>query len=245
MDSSFLNEANSIDVEGVSNIYTHQNSSSIDNNHSYIGKKHRILLGNIIPSSLSYEKNNKYKYKTIDTKKDINNYREIKINFNQFEELKNVKHKKLSFDNKINIRFNYITFQGKKENNNNINRNNEYRISKSVNSLSIISISKKEVKKNQISEGRKKYFRLFKNNRFLSSIKEEDEKYSLSIQDSISVENIKIFNKDKIYNAQYKQNKIKLKPKLNDYCKKNYKKLLLIKLKYISLLFKANKVNKS
>ena len=243
LDSSFLNEANSIDVEGIK-IYTHQNSSSIDNNHSYTSKKHRILLGNINPSSLSYEKNNKYKYKTIDTKKDINNYREIKINFNQIGELKDVRHKNLTFDNKINIRYNYITFQGKKKNNIN-NKNNIYSISNSVDSFSIISISKKEDKKNQFSEGRKKYFRMFKNNRFLSSIKEEDEKYSLSIQDSISVENTKIFNKDNLYNAQYKKNKIKLKAKINDYCKKNYKKLLLIKLKYISLLFKENKTNKS
>ena len=84
---------------------------------------------------------------------------------------------------------------------------------------------------------------MFKNNRFLSSIKEEDEKYSLSIQDSISVENPKIFSKDNIYNAHYKQNKIKLKIKINDYCKKNYKKLLLIKLRYIALLYKAKKTN--
>ena len=247
LDSSFLNEANSIDVDGINNIYTHQNSSSIDNNHSFRGKKHRIFLGNVIPSSSSYEKDNKYKYKTIDITKDNSNYREIKINFQQIEELKKekIKNKNLSFNNKINIRFNYITFQGKKYNNKINNNNYANIICPLVNSFSIISEPKKEDKKNLFSEGRKKYFRLFKNNRFLSSIKEEDEKYSLSIQDSISVENTKIFGKDNIYNPQYKQNRIKLKTKINDYCKNNYKKLLLNKLKYYALLFKANKTNKS
>ena len=77
-------------------------------------------------------------------------------------------------------------------------------------SFSIICKNEKKAK----FYGRKKYFNLLKNKKFLSSIKEEDEKFSLSRQDSITPENTKIYVKE---NIQYIQNKNRFKALINDF----------------------------
>ena len=217
LDSSFLNETNSIEVDN--NIYSNKTSSSIDYNHSFRGNRHRIFLGDII-SRTPKEKNN--------------NCREIKININQIEQLKEKKNKKLSFDNKINLRFNYIELK---------NNNTKNRYSRNINMVCVsklesFSIICKKEKKNKFY-GRKKYFNLLKNKKFLSSIKEEDEKFSLSIQDSIPVENTKIYVKE---NIQSIQNKNRFKALINDFLKEKYNKVLLGKIKDFADVY--NKMNK-
>ena len=100
LDTSFLNETNSIEVDN--NIYYNKTSSSIENNHSFRGNRHRIFLGDIISKT---------------PKEKSNNCSEIKLNINQIEQLKKEKIKKLSFDNKINLRFNYIELKNNKTKN--------------------------------------------------------------------------------------------------------------------------------
>lgn len=78
-----------------------------------------------------------------------------------------------------------------------------------------------------------------KNKKFLSSIKEEDEKFSLSIQDSIPPENTKIYVKE---NIQFIQNKNRFKALINDFLKEKYNKVLLYKLKNFDDVY--NKMNK-
>ena len=217
LDTSFLNETNSIEVDN--NIYYNKTSSSIENNHSFRGNRHRIFLGDII-SKTPKEKNN--------------NCREIKLNINQIEQLKKEKIKKLSFDNKINLRFNYIELKNNKTKNCYRRNINMVCISK-LESFSIICKNEKKAK----FYGRKKYFNLLKNKKFLSSIKEEDEKFSLSIQDSITPENTKIYVKE---NIQYIQNKNRFKALINDFLKEKYNKVLLYKLKDFANVY--NKMNK-
>ena len=228
LDSSFLNEANSINSENIGNDYINHNSLSLDNNHSYRGFRHRIFLNDIISPNRP--------------QKD-NNYREIKINFHHIEEMKKEREKELlSFNNKIKLRFNEIVFNeqdNKKEVNN--NKEKKLEISKLVNSFSIVT-DKKDSKKLIFVKGRKKFFNLLKNKKFLSSIKEEDEKYSLSMQDSIPAENTKIFIKDNI-NIRIIQNKIKLKALINAFAKEKYKKYFINNLKGISFTYKINKFN--
>ena len=217
LDSSFLNEANSIDVD--KNKYYYKTSSSIDNNHSYRGNRHRMLLGEVYSPD----------YKD-------NNCREIKININQIEKIIKEKEKK-SVENKINLRFNYIELKINKVNNNINTDKSVNSISNLVDSFSIVS--KNLHKKNKIFEGRKKYFNLLiKNKKFLSSIKEEDEKFSLSIQDSIPADNTKIYLKD---NIQAIQNKIKFKTFINSFYKEKYIKLLLSKIKNFADVYNMNK----
>ena len=206
LDSSFLNETNSIEVDN--NIYSNKTSSTIDNNHSFRGNRYRMFLGDVI-SQTPKEKNN--------------NCREIKININQIEQLKEEKNKKLSFDSKINLRFNYIELKNNKTKNRYSRNINMVCVSK-LESFSIICKNEKKVK----FYGRKKYFNLLKNKKFLSSIKEEDEKFSMSIQDSIPVENTKIYVKE---NMQYIQNKNRFKALINDFIKEKYNKVLLGKIK--------------
>ena len=217
LDSSFLNETNKLDADN--NIYSNKTSSRIDYNHSFRGNRHRIFLGEIISPK---------------EKQNANNCREIKVNIRQIEQLKNEKNKRLSFDEKINLRFNCIELKNNKvKNSNNININKIY-ASNLVESFSIISKNEKKAK----FHGRKKYFNLLKNKKFLSSIKEEDEKFSLSIQDSIPVENTKLYIKDSI---QYIQNKNKFRTFLNEFLKQKYNKLLLSKIKDFASIYKKNK----
>ena len=228
LDSSFLNERNSIDRESIGNNYINHNSLSLDNNHSYRGFKHKIFLNeNISPNRIPQKENN---------------YREIKINFHHIEEMKKEREKNLlSFNNKIKLRFNYILFSEpimKKE----VNKKNEIKleISYLVNSFSILD--KKESKKHIFVEGRKKYLNLLKNKIFLSSIKEEDEKYSLSIQDSIPAENTKIFIKDNI-NVQIIQKKFKFRALITNFCKEKFKMYFINNLKEVGFVYKISKIN--
>ena len=240
LDSSFLNEVNSNDTDSFSHIKIF---SSIDNNRSYRAKRHKILMGDFISPCHKYSNN------TISHSYNNGNYKEIKIDFNYFENPKKYKNEILSsFDRKINLRFNHLDFQGEKiKKENNINNIKLYQICNLVDSFSIItedSLDPQDYQKIKLLEGRKKYFNMLKNRKFLSSIKEEDEKFSLSIQDSIPGDNNKILVKDNIYSSPYIQCIMRFKTIINSFCKEKFKKLLLNKIKDIALSYKTNKDKK-
>ena len=229
LDSSFLNEGNR-DDDYINNIFYTQNNTSIENNRYDRMKRHRIL------SSIENIKQN--------NTNNNNNSREIKINFRIIDKLKQENMKKLSsFHKKIHIRHNYMIFN---ENNNN-NKNkikssyNTLSISNLINSFSIIS-KNDYLYKNNI-EGRKKIITLTKNSRFLTSIKEEDEKFSLSIQDSIPGDTI-LHLKENLYNSQNNQDKWKIKLIINNFCTQKYKKILLSKIKAFTFIYKISRVLK-
>ena len=241
LDSSFLNEPNPNDSDSMSHIKV---NSSIDANRSYKAKRHRILIGDSISPSYKYSSNTISHCIFND-----NNYKEIKIDFNYIENPKKYKNLILSsFDRKINLRFNYIEFKGEKiKTDNNIYNNNLFKISFLVNSFSIISedyLDPQDYQKIKLLEGRKKYFNMLKNRKFLSSIKEEDEKFSMSIQDSIPGDNTKIIVKDNIYCSPYIQCKMKLKVIINNFCNEKFIKIWLKKIKDIALVYKTNKDKK-
>ena len=112
-------------------------------------------------------------------------------------------------------------------------------ISNLVESFTIIS--KKDIQRMNELDRRIKYYNLLRNQKFLSSIKEEDEKFSLSIQDSIPAESTKLLVKDSIYNSHFKQNKMNFKIIINNFYKEKYKKIFINKIKGIADVYKMNK----
>ena len=225
LDSSFLNEK----LKEEDNSYNHNNSSSIDN-ISY--RRRRINISNRILSP-----NPTRKYNTINT-----NSREIKINFRIINKLRQEKNEKIVNNSKIQFRYNYFVFDENKNNKKKSNDKKEsYVISNLVNSFSII-ISKHKF------EGRKKFINIKKDSKFLSAIKEEDEKYSLSLQDSIPGDNI-VHLKESTSNSQITKdiNKdiMKLKSLINKFINEKYQKILLNKIKGIIFAYKINQVLKN
>ena len=147
------------------------------------------------------------------------------------------------FDNKIQLRFNEIDFHADKYKiirYSNLKFNESFLIiSNLVESFTIIS--KKDIQRMNELDRRIKYYNLLRNQKFLSSIKEEDEKFSLSIQDSILAESTKSLVKDRIYNSHFKQNKMNFKIIINNFCKEKYKKIFINKIKGIADVYKMNK----
>jgi len=232
LDSSFLNEGNRED-DYINNIFYSQSKTSIENNRYDRIKRHKIL------SSIDNIKQN--------NTNDNNNSREIKFNFRIIDKLKKENIKNLStFHKKIHIRHNYMIFNENNDNNKNKIKlnNNTLSISNLINSFSIICKNDYIYKNNNI-QGRKKIITLTKNSnsRFLTSIKEEDEKFSLSIQDSIPGDTI-LHLKENLYNSQNYQDKLKLKLIINNFCTQKYKNLLLSKIKGFAFIYKINKVLK-
>ena len=231
LDSSFLNKENTFDDISINNNTSNNDRySSIDNNHSFRGFKNRILLGEIISPKNKTNNNT--------------NSREIKIDFRQLEKKKQEKNKYyLSFDNKIQLRFNEIESHVNKNKNiryTNLKFNENFLIiSNLVESFTIIS--KKDIQRMNELDRRIKYYNLLRNQKFLSSIKEEDEKFSLSIQDSIPAESTKLLVKESIYNSHFKQNKMNFKIIINNFCKEKYKKIFINKIKGIADVYKMNK----
>ena len=224
LDSSFLKEVNNEQDNQITESLTYKDNKNINE------KLNKQIISN----------NNN------DKKENENYNREIKLFLGFKDEFKNGNDNKSSLEGKIYIRNNYIIFnENNKIKDNVINKDNKiYNISNLVNSFSIIC--KKE--KNNIFEGRKKYLHLIENNK-LSSIKEEDEKYSLSIQDSIIAENTKMILKqsniqDNINNSHFNQFKLKLHLKLmiEDFYEEKYKKKLINKIKVVAFTYKINKV---
>ena len=187
LDSSFLNEQNFLvdKDEEIHNIFLSKNNSTIEyySNKEHKNKVRDILLKEGILSdnkgTASGGENNVNENDDNDDNDDDYN-REIKINLNLNDEFYKKNKSKIYFRNN----FNHMVFI---ENNNykNGKRKTAYdslAISNSVQSFSIICYFKGYT---NFLEGRKKYLNLIKNRKFLSSIKEEDEKYSLNPQSPI------------------------------------------------------------
>ena len=229
LDSSFLKNRNKNYIDNMHLNKTPNNriysNNDINNTHSAL--KHRVLLGEILSPRINANTND--------------NSREIKIDLRLLEKMKKEKNKTLcSIDKKIYLRFNQIKFDEDK-NKKNFNYNNQlFIISNLVDSFTILN--QKDTQRMNELERRIKYYKLLKNHKFLSSIKEEDEKYSLSIQDSIPAENVKIFARDNLYNNHYNlQNKKNLKKIIIDFCQEKLKKLFINKIKDVACVYKKNK----
>ena len=248
LDSSFLNEQNLLvdNDDEINNIFLSKNNSTIE---YYSNKEHKNKIRDILLKEgiLSVNKGatggSESKDKK-DNENDVDDYnREIKINLNLNEEFYKQNKSKIYLRNN----FNHMIFI---ENNNYKNGKKKITydslvISNLVESFSIICCIKGFT---NFLEGRKKYLNLIKNRKFLSSIKEEDEKYSLSIQDSIVVDNTKIVNKENNgHNPHFNlENLILLfKSLINDFCEEKFKKLFLNKIKTVAFVYKINKVLKN
>jgi hypothetical protein len=241
LDSSFLNEPTfqADNDEESHNIFLNKNNSIIE---YYSNKKHKnkvrdiLLKEGILPNDKGTINGSEI------NGNDDNDYnREIKINVNLNDEFYKNK-------NKIYIRNNSNHMNFIENNRKNGKRKTTYNalaISNSVQSFSFISCAKGFA---NFLEGRKKYLNLIKNRKFLSSIKEEDEKYSLSIQDSIVTDNNKILSKENNgHNPHFNLDNIKLlfKSLINDFYKEKFKKLYLSKIKTVAFVYKINKVLKN
>ena len=227
LDSTFLNNRNYRDDIPYNKTPKNMHLNN-DKNNTHKGYKNRVLLGEILSPRITINNNN--------------NTREIKIDLRLLEKMKREKNKTIkTTDNKIQLRFNHIIVNTDK-NNNNTNYNNQLLvISNLVDNFTIMS--QKDIQRMNEIERRIKYYSLLKNHKYLSSIKEEEEKYSLSIQDSVPAENIKLFAKDNLYNAHYNaQNKKNLKKIINDFYQGKFKKLFINKIKDIACVYKKNKI---
>ena len=242
LDSSFLNEQNfQVDNDDdIHNIFLSKNNSTIE---YYSNKDHKNKVRDILfkEGILPYYKGNA-SGSEIKENNDNDYNREIKINLNLNDEF----YKKNKSKIYLRDNFNHMVFI---ENNNykKCKRKSIYNslaISNSVESFSIISCFKGYA---NFLESRKKYLNLIKNRKFLSSIKEEDEKYSLSIQDSIVADNSKIITKENNgHNPHFNLDNLKLlfKSLINDFYEEKFKKLFLSKIKTVAFVYKINKVLK-
>ena len=190
------------------------------------------LLNKIFSPNISNRR-----YNTIST-----NSREIKINFRMIKELKQEKNKKL-VKNQIQIRNNIIEindneYNKKKSNSNGNKQSCENFVISNLDSFNMIT---EKNNKYSSKERRKKFITFKKNSNFLTSIKEEDEKFSLSFQDSIAAENI-LHLKENTFTTQSIQEKMKLKSLIKKFINEKYKKILLNKIKSITFAYKINKV---
>ena len=245
LDSSFLNEQNFLvdKDEEIHNIFLNKNNSTIE---YYSNKEHKNKVRDILLKEgiLTDNKGTVDDNENNGNENDANDYnREIKINLNLNDEFYKKNKSKIYLRNNFN---NSIFI----ENNNykNGKRKTAYDslvISNSVQSFSIICYVKGLA---NFLEGRKKYLNLIKNRKFLSSIKEEDEKYSLSIQDSIVADNNKILSKENNgHNPHFNLDNLKLliKSLINDFYETKFKKLFLSKIKTVAFVYKINKVLKN
>ena len=245
LDSSFLNEQNFLvdKDEEIHNIFLNKNNSTIE---YYSNKEHKNKVRDILLKEgiLTDNKGTVDGNENNGNENDANDYnREIKINLNLNDEFYKKNKSKIYLRNNFN---NSIFI----ENNNykNGKRKTAYDslvISNSVQSFSIICYVKGLA---NFLEGRKKYLNLIKNRKFLSSIKEEDEKYSLSIQDSIVADNNKILSKENNgHNPHFNLDNLKLliKSLINDFYETKFKKLFLSKIKTVAFVYKINKVLKN
>jgi hypothetical protein len=229
LDSSFLNEKNSKE-EDIYNIHTNSSIDNTSNNKKNINLSNKIFSPNI--SNISNRR-----YNTIST-----NSREIKINFRMINELKQEKNKKL-LTNKIQIRNNIVEINDNEYNKKKLNSSGNKQSCEDFVILNLDSfyfITKQENKYSS-NERRKKFITFKKNSNFLTSIKEEDEKFSLSFQDSITADNI-LHLKENTFTAQSSPEKMKLKSLIQKFIKEKYKKILLNKIKGITFAYKINKV---
>ena len=241
LDSSFLNEPpfQADNDEESHNIFLNKNNSIIE---YYSNKKHKNKVRNILlKEGILPNDKGTINGSEINGNDDNDYNREIKINVNLNDEFYKNK-------NKIYIRNNSNHMNFIENNRKNGKRKTTYNalaISNSVQSFSFISCAKGFA---NFLEGRKKYLNLIKNRKFLSSIKEEDEKYSLSIQDSIVTDNNKILSKENNgHNPHFNLDNIKLlfKSLINDFYKEKFKKLYLSKIKTVAFVYKINKVLKN
>jgi hypothetical protein len=242
LDSSFLNEQNLLvnKDDEINNIFLNKNISTIE---YYSNKEHKNKVRDILFKEGILSDNKGTGTGSNSNKNDDNDYnREIKINLN----LNNEFYKKNRSRIYLRNNFNHMVFIDK-NNYKNGKRKTAYEsltISNSVQSFSIICCDKGF----SFLEGRKKYVNLIKNRKFLSSIKEEDEKYSLSIQDSIVADNTKIVTKENNgHNPHFNLDNLKFlfKSLINDFYEERFKKLYLSKIKTVAFVYKINKVLKN
>ena len=228
LDSSFLNNGNYIDDMPLNKTPINTCYSFNEQTKSHSEFKHRALIGEIFSPPININNNN--------------NSREIKIDLRLLEKMKKERNKTLkSIGNKIQLRFNHIVFD-EDNNKNNSNYDNKLLIISNRVENFTMNNNQKDIQRMNELERRIKYYKLLKSHKFLSSIKEEDEKYSLSIQDSIPAENVKIFAKDNLYNTYYNvQNKKNLKKIINEFCQEKMKQLFINKIKDAAYIYNKNK----